>query len=781
MEIITLLKANIRHKKGSFLSVALLTLIIAASVTTILSIRASISRGVDHALTLCDVPDLSVMFYYSGRQVEELAEEVRRHEGVERVDEEACICSEKAVLGNQEYGNVMMLVKADEGTRILRTDLGGIAEDTPKLHKGEAYVTQGFLGSMKGKVGDTVTFQTAAGEYTFTVKGVLLEPMLGASTIGWKKHCISEEDFSEITSALSGATEDGSGLGKLLNVYKAEGATLTDGQLRRQLNLDMGVTDMANGSTTKTMARNYTTLFPWTISSILMVFVLCLMVIVVIVMVHSISVEMETNYVTLGVLKAQGFDKNKIRLLFLGQYVLAEAIGAALGICLSIPLVGGVSNVFVPITAIPAVTSVPYGPVALLLTSLFALSAAAIFVVTLKADGISPVRAISGAKREVYFDSRMNVPISKRLLCPSLALRQFTSAKRRYAGTMAITAALVFFMMTITVIADVISSKAALETMGALVCEIQVRPKDALSEEEIGDIEAEIKRFSEIRRTDQCANTYFSLDGEETYGLVYADPSVFPVLKGRAPLYDNEIAVSTVLMDEFGFDIGDEVTLGRRGAKETYLISGTVQLTNDVGRAFLISQEAAERIGFAIPLSLGFSLEDGDNEEQNQEIAEALNQKFGHRMEAKAYTNLLGQNEKAAVTAMQALIYLCSALFSLIVVHMVCSKTFTQERVDVGIYKAMGFQVPELRLQFAFRFFAVSALGAAVGGILSCLFSGKLLSVLLKDIGITNFSAKVGFSSFVAPAAVICASFFVFSYLVSGRVKKVKVRELATE
>lgn len=44
MEMITLLKANIRHKKGSFMSVILLTLIVAMSVTTVLSIRDSAKK-----------------------------------------------------------------------------------------------------------------------------------------------------------------------------------------------------------------------------------------------------------------------------------------------------------------------------------------------------------------------------------------------------------------------------------------------------------------------------------------------------------------------------------------------------------------------------------------------------------------------------------------------------------------------------------------------------------------------------------------------------------------
>ena len=117
-----------------------------------------------------------------------------------------------------------------------------------------------------------------------------------------------------------------------------------------------------------------------------------------------------------GVLKAQGFDKNKIRMLFLGQYLLSEIIGAVLGIIFSIPLVKSASNIFVTITAVPAVISVPVGIIVLILAALFALSAVSIFFVTIKISRISPVRAISGNKKEIYFESRLNAPIGYKFL-----------------------------------------------------------------------------------------------------------------------------------------------------------------------------------------------------------------------------------------------------------------------------------------------------------------------------------------------------------------------------
>lgn len=781
MEILTLLKANIRRKKGSFVSVILLTLIIAMSVTTILSIRESSLSGVVRAHESCGTPDIRAN-YMALNLSDELIDQVKNDSRVKSVNVVDTIISEKSVMDDKEYTNTMFLMKAGDNTKLLNEKLNGVIDDAPELQKGEIYVSQGLLTNLGGKVGQTITVNTLDGKHEFIVKGIFLDPMFGSSMIGWKSFLVGEDDYSEIEAAvLKAETKEKHGLGKIMEIYKADDCTLTNALFRRQLNLDTGFTDMAIGSSTREMLINYTTQAPITICSILMVFIMLLLAIVVIVTVHSISVEIEMNYVTFGVLKAQGFDKNKIRLLFMGQYLMAEVIGAVIGTVLSVPLIGVCSNIFVTITGAPAVMSIPAGIIAVILAALFALSAAAIFFVTMKVNKISPVRAISGAKNEIYFDSRLNAPISKKLLSPSLALRKFTSAKRRYIGTLVIVTLLVFFMMTVTVLANTITSKSAMESMGVLVAEINVTPKNKLSDSDFENVEKEIERFTDIKNAYYTNYSYYSFNGEEMMGNVYKDLSFMSALKGRIPEYDNEIAVSPILLEEFELKIGDEVTIGRRGKKDTFLITGTTQLFNDLGRFFIMSEDAAARIGDYPTLRGNYSLEDGEDEELNQSIADALNEKFGDKLEASAMGEIMDDTTTAAIKAMQIIIYVFSILFSLIVVHMVCSKAFIQERTDIGIFKAAGFKTSDLRAQFAFRFLIVSVIGSAAGGVLSCLFSGRMLEVMLKSIGVTSVNTNLFFSTFAIPIAIICSSFLIFSYLVSGKIKKVKIRELVTE
>lgn len=775
MEMITLLRANIRHKKGSFISVILLLLLIAMSITTVFSIQQSAETGVNTSHANVDTPDLLVE-YYEYQLTDEMITNVRNHNLVKDVQVFDYLVAIKSSMGGQEYSNMQLIVKNDGSEQLLEEDLHKVKGTAPALKKGEIYVPQGYLTSVNGKVGETIQLQTIAEEYTFTIKGILLEPMLGSASIGWKKLCISDEDYEQLQAAIAAKErEDLHGIGKALEIYKADSCTLSDAKFGRQLNLDTGVSDLGYGSITKDMSIQYTNLFPEIMCSILKVFILFLLVIVLIITVHSISVEVETNYVMFGVLKALGFGRGKIRLLFFMQYFLAELLGAVLGTLLAIPLVVKGSSIFVSVIAVPAVLSVPVGTIALVLLALFCLSALSIWISTRKVNRISPVRAIAGGRKEIWFDSRLKLPITQRLLSLTLALRQFTSAKRRYAGSLAIVAILTFFMITISMLGNTMNSKSAAESMGMIVTEVNIKPKKNLTDVEFAQIEAQVDHISKIKQKYYHNQKYFTFDGEQVLGIVYKDPQVIVPLKGRAPLYENEMVITEILEDEFDLNIGDEITISYQGKKADYLITGITQFLNDAGRTFAISSAGADRLDFDSWLYGGYSLE---HEAKSEEVAAMLNEKFGDLLEASAVESMLDETYNIAIQGIQLIIYVFAVLFSLIVVHMVCSKAFVQERRDIGIYKAVGFTARRLRLQFAVRFFAAAVLGAGIGAVFSYVCSAEILSLLLKNIGITSFVTAFSPLNFVLPLVLICVSFFVFAYLSSRRIQKVEIREL---
>jgi predicted lysophospholipase L1 biosynthesis ABC-type transport system permease subunit len=131
--------------------------------------------------------------------------------------------------------------------------------------------------------------------------------------------------------------------------------------------------------------------------------------------------------------------------------------------------------------------------------------------------------------------------------------------------------------------------------------------------------------------------------------------------------------------------------------------------------------------------------------------------------------------------AIKAVIYVISAVFALVVVSMMCSKTFVREKIDIGIYKALGFTLGKLRMQFAMRFLMVAFFGIIIGTALSLTLSDKMLSWMLRSMGIARFVIDYRFITVFLHILAVVLSYFLFAYLVVGKTKKVEVRSLITE
>lgn len=160
-----------------------------------------------------------------------------------------------------------------------------------------------------------------------------------------------------------------------------------------------------------------------------------------------------------------------------------------------------------------------------------------------------------------------------------------------------------------------------------------------------------------------------------------------------------------------------------------------------------------------------------------------LNKKFPTLLKARASEEDEGIDNmiQLALNMIAITIYTVSILVILVVVNMVCGKVFLKEKKDIGIYKALGFTTRRLRLQFALRFLLVSALGSAAGVLLCILLNNRMLSLLLRTVGITNFITEYSAFTLLLPIVLICSCFFLFSYFTSKKVKSVEIRELITE
>ena len=393
------------------------------------------------------------------------------------------------------------------------------------------------------------------------------------------------------------------------------------------------------------------------------------------------------------------------------------------------------------------------------------------------------MNALNGGSGDVYFSCRLNVPIKKKPLMMFIALRQITSRLGSYAGTCGITALLVFFMMTITLMSNGLSAENMFGSMEDI--RVQMLLFDDFSREDMEKLRAEVSgqyTGAEVFYTNSCD---VIADGM-IYGITVTDNIELQakIYDGRTPAYANEIAITGIVSDELGKGIGDTITVHTDSGTEDYLVTGLYQTTSELGRTFIMGLDAAEKLG--INAAAGCVIMKDCCDEDITEMLDMLREEFGDRLLAEKYD--MSVNRVSSFSTMNTLlnvvvgsVFAVSSLFALVVVTMHCRKALLREKRDIGIFKANGFSVNALRLQFSFRFLITAVFGSFVGTILSMLLSKKMLSMVLRMVGITDFVGGFTPGMVIAPSACICLCFFVFSYLASGNVRRVEVRELITE
>lgn len=789
-ELLTLLRANIKKQKSTFISVALLTLIVTSVMTAIISTEDNYKNGMTAAFEQSNSGDAMVLIK-TELLTDELKEKIEESSLTGQIDYYHAMIANGIECGNQGDTNRSMILKLRDSIKLYKSDLNGFEDEIPALEAGEMYVPLGLKEKIGCNVGDTVTVGTVDGEADFVIRGFVQEPVCGSQTIGFKQLFIADDEFDKLFELWNPIALKGDSFTvdfTLILLHKAEDCDLDSAKFLRKLNLETKISDLAASALSRQQSVRYSTLLPEVLIKLFIVFVIFLFVIVLILISHSISTEINSGYVTFGILKSVGFSRGKLSALFFMQYLLSELLGIAAGIVLSIPLELALSNSCKLITATMPTAGISLFKALLLIAIIIAATSAVVFIKTLPLNKISPVKAIGGGKEDIYFDSRLQMPINKRFLTASLALRQFTSAKRRYIGIVFISLILMFFMLTVNLIINLLTSSNALRVMGTEFADVAVYVDRSKADKYIPEAEELVNSVTEVTQTYCFDNTYLSVNGENLFCHIVKDPKSIPaIIKGRAPLYDNEIMITEMVGDTLEAAMGDEVTVSYGEYEGRYIVSGIFQTTFDSGMCITMSEAAINGIidkdddKFNIGI-ISFVLADsGDAEKVLDTLLEKYKGDNSIEMEKYTLNSYIGANVLDIIALLQTVIYLLSVIFALAAVRMVTSRTFLQERREIGIYKAVGFTSLTLRLGFGIRFMIAAVLGVALGIVLGLLLSPSVVGMGLSLIGLSKIPSEFNFVSVALPAVILLFCFFIFAFLSSGKVKRVQARELVME
>ena len=838
MKYFTLVRANIKSQKGSFIGILTLAFIIAISLLSVLSIWMNANAYENEQIDRIGYGDIT----YWINETEDrdgLLDEIADLDEVESVKaQDILIFGEYEIYsGGSEItpvsGSLHVQTWTKEGGyHIYNENLTGICENPEEPSEGEIYVSPAFSSLYDTKIGDMVGVRiTEDGEMLrYTIKGYFEDPVAGSALMGMKQALIAKDDMNRLENMIHKAGESTSAkIASAVHIVKNPDSNLTLNDLQKVLGEKTSLLQIPGFSYSKSTITGFMLILQNIFSGFLIVFVLVLMVVAVIVVGHSISSSIEQNYVDMGILKALGYTRTDLRVVQLLQYLMVFLSGMVPGIPVSMLVVKGIDRLTVPVVGLMIPADIPLGASLVSLSIIMLAIMGFVFVKTARIGRITPIRAIRGGAEDVYFKSRLTAPVRKRGLSFWLACRQLVSGKKQYLSACLVTALLVFFL-SLTVRLDAWlgpDGKGLMNSFSASAYDISVRYEEDFEgtvRYEEKDFEGSVQYEEEdsegsVRygEEDSEGSVQYEKDGSDMQDIrreveetlearahimdsyqfkmergflnqteylmnVISEPEYYNILEGRTCLYQNELVMTDLVANELNVGIGDSVSLSVDGREQEFIVSGIYQCANDIGANFGVTKEGFESFqdeeGRGKEYYILYRLQDSSAVE---EIIETLQQTYGERITVEGNTWSGTDAIVLTASALMAVMLVITVVFILVTVSMTGSKILYKEQHDLGIYKSLGFLSGKLRLAFALRFGIVAFLGSAAGIILSIYLTDPLADRILRVCGISHFTSHPSLLYMLVPGFVVCALFLVFAYLAAGKVKKVEPGILIVE
>ena len=117
----------------------------------------------------------------------------------------------------------------------------------------------------------------------------------------------------------------------------------------------------------------------------------------------------------------------------------------------------------------------------------------------------------------------------------------------------------------------------------------------------------------------------------------------------------------------------------------------------------------------------------------------------------------------------------------LLVVRLLLKTVFVKREKEFGIKKALGFTSLQLRYQLSLSLIPSTLLAAALGAIAGYLFVNPMFGMVLRNYGVRSSHLIVNSNMMIIPIVAVTLLVFIFSFIMSGRMKRISAYKLIQE
>lgn len=510
-----------------------------------------------------------------------------------------------------------------------------------------------------------------------------------------------------------------------------------------------------------------------------------ILLIAFVVIVSNITNYIQNNMKNLGILKAIGYTSGQLVRSLLLQFSSLTLIAAVIGTATSYFLFPTVNTMMIAQTGIPYAIRFLPAPLVLSLVIPSGVVVFAVWFASRKIKKIEPVMALrSGIQTHNFKNNHIPLERTKAPLTFALALKTMLSGVKHNIAvciTMLVLSLIVVFSGLM--IQNVITNTAPFldlivgETADSCI-NVQTEAEDDF-----------VRKMNADDRVEKFY-LYTSLNvshtgGAELMATICNDYSKVNnqkvVFEGRFPKYNNEIAIAAKYAKESGMKIGDEIQITANGKRESYLICGYTQISNNLGRDCLFTREGYERLGLLTNTSYYIHLSDKTDIDT---FHLEMEKEFGGRLNTTINIDSMIDGTASVYVSLMAIIVIAilvlSAIITAFVLYLLVRTILNNKQRDYGILKSLGFTTGQLILQTALSFMPTIIVSAIIGLTVCSLIINPLTALFLSGIGIVKctFTVPAGFVIISGIALVLFT--FVTLCLLSLKIRKIAPKSLLT-
>nr|WP_320023932.1 ABC transporter permease [uncultured Acetobacterium sp.] len=778
MKILMIATNNIKKAK-----VATATLIILIAIATIflyvgISVLSNMDTFIDKKNAETNGAHLiSITDGAHDQDIEEIYQSIKDYSYSEREDGMMSMSSSFQNINTGEEANSIpaVFLNLDTDRKISQVNIIDQAEQMPKNGVIVPYVLKVANGY---QTGDTLKLMVDDASTELEIAGFYEDLMFASpSNVSMYKLFVGNQQFQEFLaqpeygakcSYIAVITDDINGTEAFESQYIKEIKTIMPEGTGSYASLSYG--------TMKTGVAIFINI----IMAVLVSFSIIILAIAAIVIKFSTTTHIENNIKNIGTLEAMGYTTRQIISSILMEYLLITTVGFIVGLGAGLLISPVITNVVSSSIGLrwatglyPQAALVSLGAIMMAVLGISYFSAA-------KIKRITPLTALRNGIETHHF-GKNSIPLDQTRLSLNTAMGfkslLFNKRQNLIAGLIIILLSLVTVFALASYYNFSVDKTAMIKLIGLETAEVQVT---ALADQE--KIFAEIAALPEVEDTiklnsfdgvikfndkESSANTRITAD--------YSSLKVNTCVKGKMPVQDNEIAITSIVLDNLGAQMGDTVSIDYNGITREFLVVGVTQQFNMLGKGAAITTAGMKKL---VPSyqeqDLMIYLKDGQDTEK---FVTKINNHYGdENVKCNSYFASIEMMLDSFEASIKIVVTGCLGIIAVIIVFimfLVIRVRILRERTRLGVSKALGFTSNQLIGQILISEMPVIIGAAVVGAIAGYFATNPMLALMLAANGILNCDFYVEPSLVLFTAIGISLLGLATVLIVAGKIRKI--------